>query len=142
MPSIIVVKSNISSPSIWTKWFDKAFDNTVAWEYDARMESYHSKDVYLTIREGTIAFEDMTENLFFGWNIEAWFKVAEQKDLTYGYYDMASLNAEFVHIQDGKCIRDCRYYGDEIETDVGDIPAFDDWESVCDYIDDYLLATN
>ena len=40
---------------------------------------------------------------------------------------------------DGTCIRDYRMYDFELDTDEGDIPEFEDWADVCDFIDDNLL---
>lgn len=61
------------------------------------------------------------------------------QELVYGYYDDGAGNAEFVHIKDGKCIRDYRIYDFELDTDKGVSPEFHDWVDVAEYVDKELL---
>lgn len=81
----------------------------------------------------------MSEDRFYGWSTESWMRLAGEKELIYGYYTEDTLEAEFVHIKNGKCIRDYREYSEEVETDEGDIPKFQNWVDVASYVDGEML---
>lgn len=68
-----------------------------------------------------------------------WKRLADAGDLLYGFYNEDAIEAEFIHIRDGACVREYRAYGGEIEIDEGTFPAFEDWADVCAYIDKTLL---
>lgn len=135
MPSVFVVKAKMENPM---EWYSKMMKCDSNWTWDAQLEAYHLGPVYITQRNDNISFEDMSENEFFGWETSAWITLADNKELIYGFYNDSG-SAEFVHIKDGICVRDYRMYDFELDTDEGDIPAFEDWADVCDFIDDHLL---
>ena len=50
------------------------------------------------------------------------------------------MNAEFVHIKNGICLRVYQEYDGEVDTDEGDDPeiSISEWSDVADYIDDHM----
>ena len=136
MPSLFVIKADLKNPQ---EWYDQKFENTVPWEYDETQAAYRSGSVYLSERRGCTAFEDLSESVFYGWPTENWKRLADAGDLLYGFYNEDAIEAEFIHIRDGACVREYRAYGGEIEIDEGTFPAFEDWADVCAYIDETLL---
>lgn len=136
MPSIVVMKEKIENPK---EWFEKEFQEEGEWETDSILGEYRLGNIYLKEGEDYTSIEDMEELIFLGWDTESWIKVASGKELIYGYYSEEQLEAEFVHIRDGKCIRDYRVYDGEVETKEGNTPKFDSWVDVATYVDKNLL---
>lgn len=136
MPSIFIVKERLENPK---EWYDKAMENQKEWEYDEILKGYHTGTVYLLEREDSTAFEDMSETEFFGWSADSWIELAGGKELLYGHYNDSALEAEFVHIKDGKCIREYGEYDGEIDTNEGDEPEFESWVDVASYVDKKML---
>ena len=136
MASILIIKEKIKNPK---EWYDKVMQNSTEWEYDEILESYHVGNVYLSEKENSVSFDDMSEEVFFGWETSAWIEVADKKELLYGYYDECNCCAEFVHIKNGRCIRDYREYDDGIITNKGNTPEFNSWVDVASYVDEKML---
>lgn len=135
MASVFVVKGQIENPM---EWYSKKMKCDSNWVFDEQLNTYHLGPVYIKQCGNTISFEDMSENEFFEWETSAWITLADNKELVCGFYSDDG-NAEFIHIKDGSCIRDYRMYDFTLDTDEGDIPEFEDWADVCDFIDDNLL---
>ena len=136
MASVFIIKEKINNSK---EWYDKVMQNDEKWEYDDILESYHTGNVYLTEKENSTSFEDMSEEVFFGWETSSWIEAADNKELIYGFYNEDNCCAEFVHIKDGKCIRDYREYDNEIDTNEGNIPEFNNWIEVAGYVDEEML---
>ena len=136
MPSIFLIKGKIENPM---EWYSKKLASNAEWKYDEESESYHTENIYMTEYENGVSFEDMSEEDFFAWETSSWLETADGMELIYGYYNDDNGSAEFVHIKDGKCIRDFREYDFEIETDEGNEPEFTDWTDVAEYVDENLL---
>lgn len=135
MPSIFITKI-MKEPK---EWYDTEVGNDIAWEYDKILDSYHAGYIYMSVRDDSVAFQDMSELMFMGWDRSAWIELADGNELRYGYYNEDNLEAEFVHIKDGKCVRDYREYDGEVESDEGTLPVFTDWVDVSMFIDENLL---
>lgn len=136
MASIFVVKGKIETPK---EWYSKAMNCDLNWEFDDILQSYHIGNVYMKEYSDRVSFEDMSENEFFGWETSSWIALANGKELIYGYYSDDDCNAEFIHVKNGKCIREYREYDFEVDTDEGNTPKFDDGVDVATYIDKNLL---
>lgn len=136
MPSIFVIKERVENPK---EWYDKAMGNNEEWVYDSIQKLYHTGSVYLIERENETAFDDFAETEFFGWSTENWCKLAGEKELVYGYYNDDAMEAEYVHIKGGVCVREYSEYEGEVDTDEGDEPEFENWISVASYVDRELL---
>ncbi len=136
MPSVMILEAKLKNPQ---EWYDQKLENDIPWEYDEIEESYHSGSVYLSTDKGRTAFEDLSESVFFGWSTEEWKALAGENELLYGSYSEDTIEAEFIHIRDGACVREYREYDGEIEADTGEAPVFEDWADVCAYIDENLL---
>lgn len=136
MPSVFIIKEKIENPKAW---YDKEFGNNVEWEHDEILKSYYADNVYIFEKEDAVSFQDMSDLYFISWDVNAWIKLAAGKELVYGYYSEEMLEAEFVHIKDGKCIRDYREYEGQVEVDEGETPEFTDWVSVSAYVDENML---
>ncbi len=137
MASIFIIKSKMVDPK---EWYDKEMENDIPWEYDENLKAYHAGDIYLSVKNNRVSFEDLSEAEFFGWDIDTWIKLSQGNELLYGYYNEDNLEAEFVHIKKGKCIRDYRVYDGEVETDEGDTPEFEDWVDVATFVDEEMLG--
>lgn len=135
MPSVFTVKEKIEKPM---EWYSKNMKCASQWEFDEQLKAYHLGPIYIKQCDDTTSFEDMSENEFFGWDTSSWIELAGNKELIYGYYNDDG-STEFVHIKDGLCIRDYRMYDFELDTDEGSSPEFEDWDDVCNFIDDNLL---
>lgn len=50
------------------------------------------------------------------------------------------MNAEFIHIKDGVCLRAYTQYDGEVDTDEGQDPdtSVTGWSDVADYIDEHM----
>ncbi len=137
MPSIFIIKEKIENPK---EWYDRMMNNQGIWKYDDYLGKYYTHNVYLLERADETAFEDMSEEEFFGWDINSWIKVAGEKELVYGHYNDSMMEAEFVHIKDGECVRECRVYDGEIDTDEGEnIIGLESWIDVASYVDAHML---
>lgn len=135
MPSVLMVKGKLEKPM---EWYSTQRECNAPWEFDEPLNAYHLGPVYLKQGNDAASFEDMSENEFFGWDTSSWIELAGSKELIYGHYNDDG-SAEFVHIRDGRCIRDYRMYDFELDTDEGSTPEFEDWSDVCDFVDDHLL---
>ena len=135
MASVFVVEGQIENPM---EWYSKKMKCDSNWVFDEQLNTYHLFFFFLKQCGNTISFEDMSENEFFEWETSAWITLADNKEFVYGFYSDDG-NAEFIHIKDGSYIRDYRMYDFTLDTDEGDIPEFEDWADVCDFIDDNLL---
>ena len=76
MPSIFIVKEKIENPK---EWYDSVMSNQSEWEYDDILKTYHIQSVYLLERADETAFEDMSEEEFFGWDPQSWITLAGEK---------------------------------------------------------------
>lgn len=81
--------------------------------------------------------EDFSGTQLFGWEVSTWVKQAGGNELIYAYYD-EDMNAEFIHVKDGACLRAYQEYGGEVDTDQGDEASISDWSDVADYMDDHM----
>ncbi len=137
MPSIFIVKEKIDNPK---EWYDCVMNNQGGWEFDDILKKYHTQNVYLLERIDETAFEDMSEEEFFGWDVQSWITVACGKELIYGYYNDSMREAEFIHIKDGECIREFRVYDGETATDEGENNIdFESWIDIASYVDSHML---
>ena len=96
-------------------------------------------DLEFSRREGWTLVEDLSGIRLFGWEVSAWLELAGEDELIYAYYD-EDLNAEFVFIQNGLCMRAYQEYGGEVDTNEGedpDIPV-STWSDVADFIDEHM----
>lgn len=136
MASIFVVKEKIEAPM---EWYARIMKCDLKWEFDDILKSYHLGEVYIKEAYDRVSFEDMSEDEFFGWETSSWIALADGKELIYGYYSEDNGNAEFIHIKNGKCIREYREYDFEVDTDEGSTPEFDNWTDVAKYVDKNLM---
>ena len=88
-------------------------------EAKARFSDY--EDMEFERRGDWTLVEDYSGTQLFGWKDE-------------------DMNAEFVHVKDGVCLRAYMQYDGEVNTDEGDDPdtSIKDWSDVADYIDEYM----
>ncbi|MDO4315785.1 MAG: hypothetical protein Q4C45_08400 [Oscillospiraceae bacterium] len=136
MASVFWIKGKIDSPM---EWYANKMGCESAWEFDDILKSYHLGEIYIKECNGSISFEDTSENEFFAWQTSSWIAISDGQELVYGYYNGDAGNAEFVHIKNGTCIRDYRVYDFELDTDEGVSPEFHDWVDVAKYVDKELL---
>lgn len=106
-------------------------------EVKARFSDY--EDMEFERRGDWTLIEDYSGTQLFGWGTSAWVELAGQNELIYAYYD-EDMNAEFVHVKDGVCLRAFMQYDDEVATDEGQDPdsAIAEWSDVADYIDEHM----
>ena len=135
MPSVFTVQGKLENPM---EWYSTHLKCGSPWEFDESLQAYHLGPVYIRQRNDATSFEALSENEFFGWEAASWIALADNRELMYGWYDDDG-GAEFVHIQNGKCVREYRMYDFELDTDEGSSPEFEDWSDVCDFIEDHLL---
>lgn len=136
MASVFVIKGKIENPK---EWYSNVMNCDSDWKLDDNINMYHLGTVYMKEYSDGVSFEDSSENDFFGWETSAWISLADGNELIYGHYNDDNCIAEFIHIKDGKCIREYREYDSEVDTDEGNNPEFDDWVDVASYVDKYLL---
>lgn len=138
MASIFLIKEKLENPM---KWFAESMELSSEWEFDDITKLHHLGDIYLRENHDSVSFEDTSESTFFGWETAEWIALAGGKELIYGYYSDDSGSAEFLHIKNGKCIREFRIYDfeNEADTDIGESPEFQDWADVAEYVDGNLL---
>ena len=98
------------------------------------------EDMGFEKRGDWILAEDFSRTQLFGWKVSAWIELAGDDELIYAYYD-EDMNAEFVHIKDGVCLRAYQEYDGEVDTDKGeDLETFvSGWSDVADYIDEHMI---
>ena len=104
----------------------------------ARFQDY--ADLEFSNRGDWILVEDFSGTQLFGWEVSSWIELAAGDELIYAYYD-ENMNAEFIHIKDGVCLRAYQEYNGEIDTDAGKDPdtSVSGWADVGDYIDEHML---
>ncbi len=75
-----------------------------------------------------------------GWGISDWVELAGEDELIYAYYD-EDMNAEFIHVRDGVCLRAYTQYDDEVDTDEGEDAetSVREWSDVGDYMDKHMV---
>ncbi len=137
MASIFIIKSKMVDPK---EWYDKEMGNDIPWNYDERLKAYRAGEICLSVKNKGVCFEDLSQTEFFGWDTNSWIELSQGNELLYGYYDDDNLEAEFVHIKQGKCIREYREYGGEVETDEGDTPEFEHCMDVAKFVDEEMLS--
>lgn len=83
--------------------------------------------------------EDFSGTQLFGWEVSSWVELAGNDELIYAYYD-ENMNAEFIHIKDGICVRAYQEYDGELDTDEGEDSeaSISGWSDVADYIDAHM----
>lgn len=133
--SCIFKISNVTEPM---KWYIENLNASGEWEYDEILKQYRLDTIYLTVKEQAALFEDGGNQAFFGWDTSAWLALAGDNELVYSCYSEDTLEAEFIHIVQGTCVREFREYGGEIDTDEGTLPAFESWVDVASYADEHL----
>ena len=106
-------------------------------EAKARFSDY--EDMEFERRGDWTLVEDYSGTQLFGWKVSSWVELAGQDKLIYAYYD-EDMNAEFVHVRDGVCLRAYTQYDGEVDTDEGDDPdtSIKGWSDVADYIDEHM----
>lgn len=130
-----ISKDNIADPM---KWLDENIPIAGSWEKDELLQEYHKGSIYFKIQDNFIQYEDLNQEAFCYWEKEAWLKLAQDKELIYGFYSEDTLEAEFIHMKNGVCIREFRYC-EEVEIDEGGTPNFETWVDVASYVDKELL---
>ena len=108
-------------------------------EVKARFREYENDDIEFSTREDWTLEQDFSGTQLFGWEVSSWVELAGNDELIYAYYD-ENMNAEFVHIKNGICLRVYQEYDGEVDTDEGDDPeiSISEWSDVADYIDDHM----
>lgn len=108
-------------------------------EVKARFREYENEDIEFSTREDWTLAQDFSGTQLFGWEVSSWVELAGNDELIYAYYD-ENMNAEFVHIKNGICLRVYQEYDGEVDTDEGDDPeiSISEWSDVADYIDDHM----
>ena len=106
-------------------------------EVKARFSDY--EDMEFERRGDWTLAEDYSGTQLFGWKVTSWVELAGQDELLYAYYD-EDMNAEFIHVKDGICLRAYKQYDGEVDTDEGDDPdtSIKGWSDVADYIDEHM----
>lgn len=74
------------------------------------------EDMEFEKRGEWVLAEDFSGTQLFGWEISDWVELAGGDELIYAYYD-EDMNAEFVHIRGGVCLRAYTQYDGEVDTD-------------------------
>ena len=83
----------------------------------ARFEGYG--DMEFSQKGDWVLAEDFSGTQLFGWEVSTWLELAGKDELIYAYYD-ENMNAEFVFIQNGLCMRAYQEYDGEVDTDQGE----------------------
>lgn len=98
------------------------------------------EDMEFEERGEWVLAEDFSGTQLFGWEISDWVELAGEDELIYAYYD-EDMNAEFVHIRGGVCLRAYTQYDGEVDTDEGEDPdaAVSRWSDVADYMDEHMI---
>lgn len=97
-------------------------------------------DMEFSKRENWTLVEDFSGTQLFGWDVSSWVELARDDELIYAYYD-EDMNAEFIHIKDGVCVRAYQEYDNEVDTDEGEDPetSISKWCDVANYIDKHMV---
>ena len=108
-------------------------------EMEARFQNYEDLELSEAERQGWTLLEVFSGTEFFGWEIVSWVELAKGNELIYAYYD-EDMNAEFVHVRDGACLRAYQQYDGETDTDEGEDPetAITGWADVANYMDEHM----
>ena len=105
-------------------------------DFDGASEDYHftimGKD---DCKKAMDLFQKMI-----GWGLSDWVELAGEDELIYAYYD-EDMNAEFIHVRDGVCLRAYTQYDDEVDTDEGEDAETSarEWSDVGDYMDKHMV---
>ena len=104
----------------------------------ARFSDY--EDMEFEKRGGWTLVEDYSGTQLFGWGISNWVKLAGEDELIYAYYD-EDMNAEFIHVRDGVCLRVYTQYDGEVDTDEGEDTetSVRKWSDVGNYMDKHMV---
>ena len=103
----------------------------------ARFEGYG--DMEFSQKGDWVLAEDFSGTQLFGWGVSTWLELVGKDELIYAYYD-ENMNAEFVFIQNGLCMRAYQEYDGEVDTDEGEDPdsPISEWSDVADFIDEHM----
>ena len=104
----------------------------------ARFEGYG--DMEFSQKGDWVLAEDFSGTQLFGWEVSTWLELAGKDELIYAYYD-ENMNAEFVFIQNGLCIRAYQEYDGEVDTDQGEDldVSISGWSDVAEYMDEHMV---
>ena len=97
------------------------------------------EDMEFSQKEDWVLAEDCSGTQLFGWEVSSWLELAGANELIYAYYD-EDMNAEFIFIQNGLCMRAYQEYNGEVDTDEGedpDIPV-SGWSDVAGFMDEHM----
>ena len=103
----------------------------------ARFEGYDGLEFFP--KGDWVLGEDSTGTQLFGWEVSSWLELAGADELLYAYYD-EDMNAEFIFIQNGLCMRAYQEYDGEVDTDQGEDPDIPirGWADVAGFIDKHM----
>lgn len=138
MSIILVEKKNIIDPM---KWFADVTGFKGEWKKDPYLNGHnlvvHNDTFYYCDTEKYYRFEDCSNYNFVYWDTESWLAFARDREIIYGHFSDDELSAEFLHIKDGKCIREFREYFDDEDcnVDIGTLPKFASWIDVANYVE-------
>lgn len=90
-------------------------------EVENMLSEYEDIEIFESKRKNWTLAEDYTYLQFVGWEVSSWIELANGHELIYAYYD-ENMNAEFIHIKGGVCVRAYQEYDGEKDIDEGDDP--------------------
>lgn len=104
----------------------------------ARFEGYG--DMEFSQKGDWVLAEDFSGTQLFGWEVSTWLELAGKDELIYAYYD-ENMNAEFVFLQNGLCMRAYQEYDGEVDTDQGEDldVSISGWSDVTEYMDEHMV---
>ena len=104
----------------------------------ARFEGYG--DMEFSQKGDWVLAEDFSGTQLFGWEVSTWLELVGKDELIYAYYD-ENMNAEFVFIQNGLCMRAYQEYDCEVDTDEGEDSdiSIAGWTDIADYMDEHMI---
>ena len=104
----------------------------------ARFEGYG--DMEFSQKGDWVLAEDFSGTQLFGWEVSTWLELVGKDELIYAYYD-ENMNAEFVFIQNGLCMRAYQEYDGEVDTDQGEDldVSISGWSDVAEYMDEHMV---
>ena len=104
----------------------------------ARFEGYG--DMEFSQKGDWVLAEDFSGMQLLGWEVSTWLELAGKDELIYAYYD-ENMNAEFVFIQNGLCMRAYQEYDGEVDTDQGEDldVSISGWSDVAEYMDEHMV---
>ena len=104
----------------------------------ARFEGYG--DMEFSQKGDWVLAEDFSGTQLFGWEVSTWLELVGKDELIYAYYD-ENMNAEFVFIQNGLCMRAYQEYDGEVDTDEGEDSdiSIAGWTDIADYMDEHMI---